>query len=391
MHEEVQGRSLLLLVLLAAAVAAGWTAVRAGGAVAPGDDAPVVVAGAPISAAELAAAPDRAIERRWLQGEAAERGLAPAGGLAALRGQVADAVAGPDPAPSARRLAAAFEAYHARWRERTACLPAFRDPHADRCGDAAPAAAGVCRWLGEATVCGLAGRRWLVVAAPGTRSPRTRMIRSRAHALAAARGLYMTARRARARATARARERAEARAAAARRVERRRRAAERRAAEEAGRRAAEGRVAAARRAAEGRVAAARRAASDARAADPRLEGAVLAAAQAACRRQAEASDPYLFGFGMQDVVGQAEGLVAARDELARRLRAAAADEIDRHKLAPLLDAIAAGSRELGAIAAADLAGDHDAVAGRAARFGERTEPERAASRRLGLGDCLVSP
>ena len=52
--------------------------------------------------------------------------------------------------------------------------------------------------------------------------------------------------------------------------------------------------------------------------------------------------------------------------------------IDRHKLAPLLDAIAAGSRELGAIAAADLAGDHDAVAGRAARFDERTEPERAA-------------
>ena len=105
---------------------------------------------------------------------------------------------------------------------------------------------------------------------------------------------------------------------------------------------------------------------------------MLAAAQAACRRQAEASDPYLFGFGMQDVVGQAEGLVAARDELARRLRAAAADEIDRRKLAPLLDAIAAGSRELGAIAAADLAGDHDAVAERVARFGERTEPERAA-------------
>jgi hypothetical protein len=139
------------------------------------------------------------------------------------------------------------------------------------------------------------------------------------------------------------------------------------------------------------VAAARRAADDARAADPRLEGPVLAAAQAACRRQAEASDPYLFGFGMQDVVGQAEGLVAARDELARRLRTAAADEIDRRKLAPLLAAIAAGSRALGAIAAADLAGDPDAVAERVARFGERTEPERAASRRLGLGDCLVSP
>ena len=242
MHEEVQGRSLLLVVLLAAAVAAGWTAVRAGGAVAPGDDAPVVVAGAPIAAAELATDPDRAIERRWLEGEAAERGLAPAGGLAALRGQVADAVAGPGPAPSARRLAAAFAAYHARWRERTACLPAFRDPHADRCGDTPPAAAGVCRWLGEATVCGL---RAPLARRRGARNgdPRTRKVRSRALALAAARGLYVAARRARARATARTRDLAEARAAAARRAERRRRAA----AEEADRRAAEGRVAAARR------------------------------------------------------------------------------------------------------------------------------------------------
>src|SRR5690349_21499737 len=99
MQEEVQGRSLLLTVLLAAAVAAGWTAVRAGGAVAPGDDAPVVVAGAPITAGELGSAPDRAIERRWLEGEAGERGLAPAADLAALRAQVADAVAGADPAP----------------------------------------------------------------------------------------------------------------------------------------------------------------------------------------------------------------------------------------------------------------------------------------------------
>ena len=49
-----------------------------------------------------------------------------------------------------------------------------------------------------------------------------------------------------------------------------------------------------------------------------------------------------------------------------------------------------GSMEL-PVVVQQLAGDHDAVAGRAARFGERTEPERAASRRLGLGDCLVSP
>lgn len=371
----MQGRALLLLVLAAAAVAAGWTAVRAGGAIAPGDATPVVVAGAAIPAAELAGARDRAIERRWLEGEAAERGLRPARAIAALRGQIADAVAGPDPAPSARRLAAAFEAYHARWRARTACLPDHRDPHADRCGDAPPAAAGVCRWLGEATVCGLGARKWLVVAAPGAR-PRTRRVRSRARALAVARDLYVTARRARERAAARVRTERDARAAADRRADaredRRQEAADRRAAAE-------------------RTAADRRAADAARARDPRLEGAVLAAAQAACRRQAEASEPYLFAFGMQDVVGQAEGIVAARDGLARRLRAAAGDDVDRRKLRPLLGAIAAGSRELGVIAAADLAGDHDTVAAHVARFDARTGPERAASRRLGLGDCLVRP
>ncbi|MET0684279.1 MAG: hypothetical protein ABW060_03135, partial [Solirubrobacteraceae bacterium] len=263
----MQGRSLLLVVLLAVAVAAGWTAVRAGGSVAPGDDGPVVVAGAPIPAGALASAPDRAIERRWLEGEAARQGLAPARGIVALRGQVADAVAGPDPAPSARRLAAAFDAYHARWREQTACLPAFRDPHADRCGDVAPAADGVCRWLGEATVCGPVGRRWLVVAAPGTQ-PRTRTVRSRAKALAAARALYVAARRARGRAAARQRARDEARREAARRAadrEDRRRAA-------ADRRETHRRAAADRRAAEGRVAATPRAAAPARAAHPRRKG-----------------------------------------------------------------------------------------------------------------------
>ena len=319
----MQGRALLLLVLTAAAMAAGWTAVRAGGAIAPGDATPVVVAGAAIPAAELAGARDRAIERRWLEGEAAERGLRPARAIAALRGQVADAVAGPDPAPSARRLAAAFEAYHARWRARTACLPDHRDPHADRCGDAPPAAAGVCRWLGEATVCGLGPRKWLVVAAPGAR-PRTRRVRSRARALAVARDLYVTARRARERAAARVRAERDARAAA----DRRRAAADRRADAREDRR----QEAADRRAAAERAAADRRAADAARARDPRLEGAALAAAQAACRRQAAASEPYLFAFGMQDVVGQAEGIVAARDGLARSLRAAAGDDVDLRKL-----------------------------------------------------------
>jgi hypothetical protein len=94
---------------------------------------------------------------------------------------------------------------------------------------------------------------------------------------------------------------------------------------------------------------------------------------------------------MQDVVGQAEGLIAARTALAGRLRAAASGAADRRRLGPLLRAIAAGSRELGALAAADVEGDRTAVAARVARFDGRTAPERAASRRLGLGDCLVRP
>ena len=122
----------------------------------------------------------------------------------------------------------------------------------------------------------------------------------------------------------------------------------------------------------------------------RLE-ALLATARAACEGQVSESEPYLFAFGMQDVVGQVDGLLAARATLAQRLRAAAADEIDRRKLRPLLDALAEGDRALAGIAAEDIAGERAAVAARVARLDERTAAERAASRRLGLGDCLVRP
>ena len=94
---------------------------------------------------------------------------------------------------------------------------------------------------------------------------------------------------------------------------------------------------------------------------------------------------------MQDVVGGAEGLIVARTALARRLARAARDELDPRKLRPLVRAVAAGSRELARVAAAEAAGDRAAVAGLLARLDERTEPERALARRLNLGDCLVRP
>jgi hypothetical protein len=218
-------------------------------------------------------AADRAIERLWLQGEAAERGLpldrarAP---LAQLRGAVADALA---PERDARRFAQAFDAFHARWRARTRCERRHHDPYWDRCANLAGAPAGTCRWMG----------------------------------------------------------------------------------------------------------------------DPDLSAPALAAARSACADQVAASDPYLFGFGMQDVVGGAEGLIAARIALARRLAGAAGDVHDRRKLQPLVRAVRAGNRELARLAAAAAAGDDAATAAVLARLDARTEPERALARGLDLGDCLVRP
>ena len=71
--------------------------------------------------------------------------------------------------------------------------------------------------------------------------------------------------------------------------------------------------------------------------------------------------------------------------------AAATDEVDGRKLRPLVDAIAAGNRELVRLGSEDLLGDVAAVAKRVSRLDARTEPERAISRRLGLGECLARP
>jgi hypothetical protein len=287
-----------------------------------------------------------------------------------LRAQVADALAG-KPLPAPATFAAAFDRFHERWRARTRCLRGYRDPYEDRCGDGAAAAAGSCRWMGEATLCSLqpgVGRRWLVVA----RDLSGRQVAGLPHRLAAQlRGARASGLRLRTRDDAIVVVRAVYAAASSGRE-----------------RAAERARAAARRAAERARAARERAA---RLGDPQLAGEALAGAQDACRRQVRASDPYLFGFGMQDVIGQAEGLIAARAALAERLVASARDDIDRDKLRPLLEAVARGSRELARMARADAADDHAAVAALVAGFDARTGRERAISRRLGLGDCLVRP
>ena len=354
----VAPRALFLLIAALIAAFAAWTGVHAQGT---DGDAPVVVGSLRLDAADLGRTPDAAIELAWLEGEAAARGLRPAARLEDLRGQIADAVVGNDPAPTGRELWAAFGAFHARWRERTRCLPALRDPYADRCGDVPPGQpVAACRWLGDATVCPLRGRRWLVIRG------RTRAkVRSRAAALTRARARYVAARARRDRAAAVARRAADAQ----------RRARERAAAAQAK---------ADRRA---QVLRERRK----RARDPRLAGTLLATARAACQVQVSESEPYLFAFGMQDVVGQVDGLLGARATLAQQLRSAAAGKIERRKLRPLLDALAEGDRVLAGIATAQVARDRAAVAARVARLDQHTESERAASRRLGLGDCLVRP
>jgi hypothetical protein len=380
---------------------AGWGATTLGGA--PESDGDGVTVGsaqlAPAAieaeAARLAghrprrlpaarrAAADRAIERMWLDGEAAARGLRAPGDLTQLRAEVADALAGVHPRRDASRFAKAFDAFHGRWRARTRCEPAYHDPYADRCGNRDGARAGTCRWMGEATLCAVRGDRWLVVqdaasaratrrAARGLPHPlasRLRhaqteagslvvRLRSRARAVAIALAVYASARAVRDRAAKRM-ELARAAAAAAHAMAAR---SEARARERASRMR-----------------------------DPRLSGPALSVARAACARQVADSDPYVFGFGMQDVIGAVEGLIAARAALVRQLTGAAQDVIDRRKLQPLLRAVADGNRELGLLAAADAAGDPAAAAELVARFDAHTEQEQTLARRLDLGDCLVRP
>ena len=338
------------LIVLAVLIAGGATALHARGADGPTPAEPVIVAGERLTLGpgKPAVAADRATERAWLAGEARERGLPSDGDV---RAAVADALA-----DEKTPFAAAFAAFHARWRARTTGLAGFADPYSDRCSNLAPAPAGTCLWLGEARLCA-AGKRWLVIRSPDTLRvtaatlallpPRLRGrvegrvtgVRSRAAAVTIARAAYDAARARRERAAEKARlarERA------------------------------------------------------ARIRDPRLSESTLAAARGACAAQQRASDPYLFGFGLQDVVGQAEGLIAARSDLAVRL-ARTGDAIDRVKLHALTEAIAGGTREFVRLGAADARSDHELVAEIVARLDARTEPERAIAQRLGLGDCLARP
>ena len=318
-------------------------------------------------AAARRTAAGRAIERLWLQGEAAARGLPGGSGLEPLRGAVADALAGPAPVRDPRRFARAFASFHERWRSRTRCDVAYHDPYEDRCGNQAGAAAGTCRWMGEATLCAVSGRRrvrWLVVRESGVTS-----FRSRGRAVARAVAAYESARAERDKAARRAQAAADADRAAAD-AERAAADAERAAAAREERRAQE---------------------RAERARDPNLSAPALAAARAACARQEADSDPFMFGFGMQDVVGGVEGLIAARDALSRGLRRSARDVFDRRKLAPLVRAVAGGNRELVRLGAADAAGDEAATARLLAGLDARMEPERTLARGLGLGDCLVRP
>ena len=373
-------RAAVLLIAALCLAGAAWGATRAREPAAPSAGEPVVVGETRVAAAGLEAAAartagrrprklaaarrtaaDRAIERLWLTGEAAD--AKPASGRRPSRAaiQVADALAGERPAPA--RFAVAFDGFHARWRARTRCLPEYRDPYADRCGDAAPAAAGHCRWMGEATLCELrpgVRRRWLVVS-PAAASP----------------------------ASARARGRSPGRARLPGRPRRAGAGGGGRAAPPGARPSAPAPPASAKPSRPGSRASARRRPATARRGGANRSSPARCSrpARAACARQLRDSDPYLFGFGMQDVVGQAEGLIAARTALTEQLAAAAGDEIDRGKLQPLLDAVAAGNRELVRMARADP----DKVAAFVARFDAHVEAERAISRPLGLGDCLARP
>jgi hypothetical protein len=97
----------------------------------------------------------------------------------------------------------------------------------------------------------------------------------------------------------------------------------------------------------------------------------------------------MFGFGMQDIVGQTQGLIAARAALTRRLRASAADGIDRRKLRPLLGAIAAGNRELRRLAA-HPAGDLATLAERVARLDAWTRGRSRSARSVAAWDSATA-
>ena len=241
------------------------------------------------------AAADRAIERLWLEGEAAARGLEPLRGLTLLRGEVADALAGPRPrtgsaplragVPGLPRALAVADALRAGV-SRPVRGP-LREPGRGRRGDlpvdgrgdaVRGRRRGRARWL---VVRDAASARSRVVADAG--SPARAPWRSRWRLYGPARG--------RVRRAAGARDGAESRARA--------------------RRVHAGRAAAAARGGAARVSGRRDWATRACRSRPWPRRARRA------RARSRDSDPYMFGFGMQDVVGGAEGLIVARTALAR--------------------------------------------------------------------------
>jgi hypothetical protein len=307
-----------------------------------------------VGSSRLAAAPPAVMEQRvqaaWLRDEARGLGL-PAG--PDLRMRVADALAG----VTGRGIPGAFNRFHERHRAATRCLPAATDPYADRCIDQPPAPAGSCRWMGEATLCRVqagGGRTWLVV----RRSGGSRRFGRHRRAIAEGRRIYLRAREGRERVVREAlAERSRLRAAA----ERRHRLAQ---------------AQAARR----RVLQARRA----RLADPRLSAASLAPARRACVLFGRDAELYAFGIGTQDPAGQANGLLAARAALERRLGRAAADRVDRRKLAPLLRALRGGDAQLRRLRVARELEHVYAARDRYLRVARRAGRVGA---RLGLPDC----
>ena len=202
-------RAGFVLIAVLALGLAGWGATTHGVSAADGGGVTVGSVGVAPAAIEAAAlrlaggrprrlpaarrsAADRAIERLWLQGEAAAGGLEPARELPLLRGDVADALAGARPGRDPRRFARAFQEFHERWRSRTRCERTYHDPYTDRCGNRAGSAAGTCRWMGEATLCAASGGSCALAGRARALARRAAALRARAVALALT--LYRSAR-----------------------------------------------------------------------------------------------------------------------------------------------------------------------------------------------------
>jgi hypothetical protein len=122
-----------------------------------------------------------------------------------------------------------------------------------------------------------------------------------------------------------------------------------------------------------------------------LSTATLEAAQPVCDAFAAAVEPYLFGAGLQDLRGLAEGFLGARTGAAAGLVAAArGDAIDREKLRGLTDALHVGNRRLRRMDGAAAASAWDVAYAELRRYEAHAAGEADAAVRLGLGDCVTT-